>query len=93
MDELIDDDQEYNFSTQVEEELAMYIDEEMLEGAEDAEGATMCKRSADEDVCVVGDRRKGQKSPKKERRIFTVTQWDAWARKQMVRQLGQRGVT
>ena len=29
----------------------------------------------------------------RKRRIVTVTQWDASARRQMIQQLGQRGVT
>ena len=97
IDELIEDDHEYQFNTQVDEELAIYMQDEMMDDVEGDEGT---RASAEEKAVTDGgvrcaDQRdaKRQKCPGRKRRIVTVTQWDASARRQMVRQLGQRGVT
>ena len=45
------------------------------------------------DVCVSTHRNRQKMCPGRKRRIVTVTQWDASARRQMIQQLGQRGVT
>ena len=96
MDELISDAQEYDFNTQVEEALAAYMDDEMLEETGSSEGGGMaaCCRATDEcdEMCAIENGGKRQKCPGQKRRIITVTQWDASARRQMIRQLGQHGV-
>ena len=69
---------------------------------DDDEGDEEETRASEEGDAVVGvgagcaDKegiRSQKKCPGRKRRIVTVTQWDASARRQMVRQLGQRGVT
>ena len=93
VDELIDDAQEYDCNIQVEEELAAYIEDETLDD-EGGSSARNDKRVSEEATCVVEQNNKRQKAcPGQKRRIVTVTQWDASARKQMISQLGQRGVT
>ena len=69
------------------------MDDEMLE--DESGNSVGMERSASEDEsCVIEQNNKRQKAcPGQKRRIVTVTQWDASARKQMIRQLGQRGVT
>ena len=93
VDELIDDAQEYDFNIQVEEELAAYVEDEMID--DESNGSASIDRSASEnEPCAIEQNNKRQKAcPGLKRRIVTVTQWDASARKQMIRQLGQRGVT
>ena len=92
IDELIDDAREYDdFNIQVDEEMATYMDDEMMErGDADAE---MCSVNDVSDVCGSKQEGRKKKCPGQKRRIVTVTQWDASARKQMIQQLGQRGVT
>ena len=97
MDELIDDDYEYQFNTQVDEEMATYLQDEAIADVEN-EGGTEAR--IEDTVAVDGAARRAaqkdvrrQKCPGRKRRIVTVTQWDASARRQMIRQLGQRGVT
>ena len=93
VDELIDDAQEYDFNTQVEEEMAAYIDDEMIED-ERRSSRSMDRSVSDDEPCVIEQNNKRQRAcPGHKRRIVTVTQWDASARKQMISQLGQRGVT
>ena len=93
VDELIDDAQEYDFNIQVEEELDAYVEDEMLDD-EDNSSARRDRDVQQEASCVVEQNNKRQKAcPGQKRRIVTVTQWDASARKQMISQLGQRGVT
>ena len=93
VDELIDDAQEYDFNIQVEEELAAYVEDEMLDD-EDNNSTRSDRDVPQEASCVVEQNNKRQKAcPGQKRRIVTVTQWDASARKQMISQLGQRGVT
>ena len=93
VDELIDDAQEYDFNIQVEEELAAYVEDEMID--DESNGSASIDRSASEnEPCAIEQNNKRQKAcPGHKRRIVTVTQWDASAREQMIRQLGQRGVT
>ena len=76
---------------QVDEELATYIDDEMME-RDDAD-AEKCSVTGVIDVCELRQESRRKKCPGQKRRIVTVTQWDASARKQMIQQLGQRGVT
>ena len=76
----------------------VYMDDEMLERAEGSEGdATMARDVSDGKAAVVCAIEHGGKRQKaclgQKRRLITVTQWDASARKQMIRQLDQRGVT
>ena len=93
IDELIDDAREYDdYNTQVEDEVAMYAESEMIAIAAD-EAAQRSASEMSEDVCVSTLRDRQKKCPGRKRRIVTVTQWDASARRQMIRQLGQRGVT
>ena len=93
VDELIDDAQEYDFNMQVDEELAAYVEDEMLDDESDSSERNDSSVS-EEPSCVVGQNNKRQKAcPGRKRRIVTVTQWDASARKQMISQLGQHGVT
>ena len=87
------DAQEYDFNIQVEEELAAYVEDEMLDD-EDNNSARSDRDVPQEASCVVEQNNKRQKAcPGHKRRTVTVTQWDASARKQMISQLGQRGVT
>ena len=82
-----------SFNIQVEEELAAYVEDEMLDD-EDSSSARNDRNVSKEASCVVEQNNKRQKAcPGQQRRVVTVTQWDASARKQMIRQLGQRGVT
>ena len=95
IDELIEDAREYNeyndFNMQVDEEMATYMEDEMLEQRDvDAE---MCSVNSVTDECVLKQGSRKMKCPGQKRRIVTVTQWDASARRQMIQQLGQRGVT
>ena len=93
VDELIDDAQEYDFNMQVDEELAAYVEDEMLDDESDSSERNDSSVS-EEPSCVVEQNNKRQKAcPGQKRRIVTVTQWDASARKQMISQLGQHGVT
>ena len=93
VDELINDAQEYDFNTQVEEEMAAYIDDEMLDD-ESGRSVNNERDTSEDQSCVIEQNNKRQKAcPGQKRRIVTVTQWDASARKQMIRQLGERGVT
>ena len=93
IDELIDDAREYDdFNIQVDEEMATYVEDEMMERG-DAEDAEMCSVTDVIDVCESKQESRKKKCPGQKRRIATVTQWDASARKQMIQQLGQRGVT
>ena len=82
---------------QVDEELATYIQDETTSDEEGDEGTrTRAARAAAVDVgvrCAAKEDVRRQKCPGRKRRIVTVTQWDASARRQMIRQLGQRGVT
>ena len=75
----------------------MYIQDEMMSDDEgDEETRTRAARAAAVDVgvrCAAKEDVRRQKCPGRKRRIVTVTQWDASARRQMIRQLGQRGVT
>ena len=76
----------------------MYLQDEMMDDHEgDERTGTSAARGAAVDVGVERADTEGvrgqKKCPGRKRRIVTVTQWDASARKQMVRQLGQRGVT
>ena len=92
VDELIDDAQEYDFNIQVEEELAAYVEDEMLD--DESSSSVSMDRVSEDEPCVIEQNNKRQKAcPGQKRRIVTVTQWDASARKQMISQLGQRGVT
>ena len=95
--ELIDDGHEYQFNTQVDEELAMYMQDEMMDDSEgDEETKTSAERATVVDVgvrCAAKEEVRRQKCPGRKRRIVTVTQWDASARRQMIKQLGQHGVT
>ena len=81
--------------TQVDEELATYTESEMMvvgyEGG--SEAAQSSARNVSEVVCVSEHRSRQKRCPGHKRRIVTVTQWDASARRQMIKQLGQRGVT
>ena len=93
----MEDAREYDdFNMQVDEEVAMYTGDEMMETEDNgSEAVGQCSSANDATDVVCGS---GQKSRKKEcpghkRRIVTVTQWDASARRQMIQQLGQRGVT
>ena len=81
-----------DFNIQVDEEMATYVDDEMIERG-DAEDAEMCGVTDVIDVCESKQESRKKKCPGQKRRIVTVTQWDASARKQMIQQLGQRGVT
>ena len=72
--------------------MATYVDDEMIERG-DAEDAEMCGVTDVIDVCESKQESRKKKCPGQKRRIVTVTQWDASARKQMIQQLGQRGVT
>ena len=75
--------------------MAMYADDEMIEGSDEG-GGDAAQRSANnvsDVVCVSTLRSRQKKCPGRKRRIVTVTQWDASARRQMIQQLGQRGVT
>ena len=93
VDELIDDAQEYDFNIQVEEELAAYVEDEMIDDENDS-SARIDRSVSEDEPCAIEQNNKKQKAcPGRKRRIVTVTQWDASARKQMIRQLGQRGVT
>ena len=77
----------------MEEELDAYVEDEMLDD-EDNSSARSDRDVQQEASCVVEQNNKRQKAcPGQKRRIVTVTQWDASARKQMISQLGQRGVT
>ena len=77
----------------MEEELAAYVEDEMLDD-EDNSSARNDRDVPQEASCVVEQNNKIQKAcPGQKRRTVTVTQWDASARKQMISQLGQRGVT
>ena len=96
IDELIEDAREYDdFNTQVDDELAAYTESEMMavdyEGG--SEAAQSSARNVSEVVCVSEHRSRQKRCPGHKRRIVTVTQWDASARRQMIKQLGQRGVT
>ena len=97
MDELIEDDHEYQCNTQVDEELAIYMQDEMMDDVEGDEGTreSAVEKAVTDGGVRIADQRDAtrQKCPGRKRRIVTVTQWDASARRQMVRQLGQRGVT
>ena len=78
---------------QVEEEMTAYVDDEMLED-ESRSSVSMDRSVSEGESCVIARNNKRQKAcPGQKRRIVTVTQWDASARQQMIRQLGQRGVT
>ena len=81
------------FNIQVEEELAAYVEDEMID--DESSGSASIDRSVSEnEPCAIEQNNKRQKAcPGHKRRIVTVTQWDASARKQMISQLGQRGVT
>ena len=93
IDELIDDAREYDdFNTQVDEEMATYKDDEMIDDRDNVE-TEVCSVTDVMDVCGSKQASRKQKCPGQKRRIVTVTQWDASARKQMIQQLGQRGVT
>ena len=93
VDELIEDAQEYDFNIQVDAELAAYVEDEMLDD-KSGDSERNDKSVAEDESCVVEQNNKRQKAcPGQKRRIVTVTQWDASARKQMISQLGQRGVT
>ena len=77
---------------QVEEELAAYVEDEMLD--DESSSSVSMDRVSEDEPCVIEQNNKRQKAcPGQKRRIVTVTQWDASARKQMISQLGQRGVT
>ena len=90
---LLDDAQEYDFNIQVEEELAAYVEDEMMDD-ESGSRASIDRSVSEEEPRVIEQNNKRQKAcPGHKRRIVTVTQWDASARQQMIRQLGQRGVT
>ena len=87
------DAREYDdFNAQVEEEMATYAEYEMMAVGDD-EAAQRSASDMSEDVCVSTLRNRQKKCPGRKRRIVTVTQWDASARRQMIQQLGQRGVT
>ena len=74
--------------------MATYKDDEMLERDDrDKVDAEVCSVTDVMDVCGSKQASRKQKCPGQKRRIVTVTQWDASARKQMIQQLGQRGVT
>ena len=91
IDELIDDAREYDdFNIQVDEEMATYKDDEMID---DRDSVEVCSVNDVMDVCGSKQASRKKKCPGQKRRIVTVTQWDASARKQMIQQLGQRGVT
>ena len=93
IDELIDDAREYDdFNTQVGEEIAMYKDDEMIDDCDKVE-TEVCSVTEVMNVCGSKQASRTIKCPGQKRRIVTVTQWDASARKQMIQQLGQRGVT
>ena len=80
-----------DFNIQVDEEMATYMDDEMMErGGADAETSSVNDVTY---VCESKIEGRKKKCPGQKRRIVTVTQWDASARKQMIQQLGQRGVT
>ena len=68
------------------------MQDEMIDSVESGEGAEAGAANAVVTDSVVKDDKR-QTCPGRKRRIITVTQWDASARKQMVKQLGQRGVT
>ena len=73
--------------------MAAYIDDEMLDDVS-SERVSNDRDASEDESCVIEQNNKRQKAcPGQKRRIVTVTQWDASARKQMIRQLGQRGVT
>ena len=73
--------------------MAAYIDDEMIDD-ESGRSVSNEKEASEEQSCVIEQNNKRQKAcPGQKRRIVTVTQWDASARKQMIRQLGERGVT
>ena len=82
---------------QVDEEVAKYMDDETMENEEDG-GRAVEQSSCSANVVtkvVCGSEQESRKKecPGHKRRIVTVTQWDASARRQMIQQLGQRGVT
>ena len=79
-------------NAQVEDEAAMYAEYEMT-AIGDVEAAQRRARDMSEDVCESTHRNRQKMCPGRKRRIVTVTQWDASARRQMIQQLGQRGVT
>ena len=96
MDELIEDAREYDdFNMQMDEELAMYMDSETMEDAKDGGRAVEQSSVNVVPTVVCGSEQKSRKKecPGRKRRVVTVTQWDASARRQMIQQLGQRGVT
>ena len=77
----------------MDEELAAYVEDEMLDD-KSGDSERNDRSVAEDESCVVEQNNKRQKAcPGRKRRIVTVTQWDASARKQMISQLGQRGVT
>ena len=85
------DAREYDdFNIQVDEEMATYKDDEMID---DRDSVEVCSVNDVMDVCGSKQASRKKKCPGQKRRIVTVTQWDASARKQMIQQLGQRGVT
>ena len=61
---------------------------------ESGRSVSMDRSVSEDESCVIAQNNKRQKAcPGQKRRIVTVTQWDASARQQMIRQLGQRDVT
>ena len=73
--------------------MAAYIDDEMLDD-ESGRSVNNERDTSEDQSCVIEQNNKRQKAcPGQKRRTVTVTQWDASARKQMIRQLGERGVT
>ena len=88
------DAREYDdFNTQVDDEMATYKDDEMIDDQDNVETEVCSVTDVMEDVCGSKQASRKKKCPGQKRRIVTVTQWDASARKQMIQQLGQRGVT
>ena len=78
--------------------MATYTDDEMMERDDrDEVDAEVCSVTDVKDVCGSKQASRKKKCPgqkrRKEKDIVTVTQRDASARKQMIQQLGQRGVT
>ena len=90
---VINDDHEYQFNTQVDDELEMYMQDEGIDSVESGERMKDGAVNAVATDSFVKDDKRQTTCPGRKRRIITVTQWDASARKQMVKQLGQHGVT
>ena len=61
VDELINDAQEYDFNTQVEDEMAAYVDDEMLDD-ESGRSVSNDKDASEDQSCVIEQNNKRQKA-------------------------------